>query len=94
MKPKRISIRFNLDCDDDRRAWEALHRLDAKSINREIIMRINATEQANVLKELVRQVVAEELLKIPQGGSVQLLPTQRENCAEEIESVFDFLDSF
>lgn len=93
MKPKRISVRFNLDCDDDRRAWEILHRLDAKSINREIIMRINTTEQANVLKELIRQVVAEELAKIPQGGSVQP-PLQQEDCAEEIEGVFDFLNSF
>lgn len=93
MKPKRISVRFNLDCDDDRKAWEILHRLDAKSINREIIMRINATEQANVLKELVRQVVAEELTKIPQGSSFQP-PPQQEDCAEEIEGVFDFLNSF
>ena len=93
MKPKRISVRFNLDCDDDRKAWEILHRLDAKSINREIIMRINATEQANVLKELVRQVVAEELAKIPQGSSFQPSP-QQEDCAEEIEGVFDFLNSF
>ena len=93
MKLKRISIRFNLDCDDDRRAWEALHRLDAKSINREIIMRINTTEQANVLKEVIRQVVAEELAKAPQGSPAQP-PLQQENCAEEIESVFSFLDSF
>ena len=93
MKLKRISIRFNLDCDDDRRAWEALHRLDAKSINREIIMRINTTEQANVLKEVIRQVVAEELAKAPKD-CLAPIPLQQEKCAEEIESVFSFLDSF
>lgn len=45
MKLKRFSLRFNLDREDDRRAWEALHRMDARSINREIIARINAKEQ-------------------------------------------------
>ena len=45
MKVKRLSLRFNLDREDDRRAWEALHRMDARSINQEIIARINAKEQ-------------------------------------------------
>ena len=93
MKIKRISVRFNLDCDDDRMAWEVLHRMDAHSINREIIARINAKERADVLKELIRQVVAEELAKAPKDSFIQAAP-QQENCAEEIESVFDFLDSF
>ena len=61
MKLKRFSLRFNLDREDDRRAWEALHRMDARSINREIIARINAKEQTDVLKELIRQIVSEEL---------------------------------
>ena len=39
MSVKRISLRFNLDNADDRRAWEALHRLGSRSINREIITR-------------------------------------------------------
>ena len=58
MKLKRFSLRFNLDREDDRRAWEALHRMDARSINREIIARINAKEQTDVLKELIRQIEA------------------------------------
>ena len=93
MKIKRFSLRFNLDWEDDRRAWEALHRMDAQSINKEIIARINAKEQTDVLKDFIRQVVSEELAKVPQGSSVQP-PPQQENCAEEIENVFDFLDSF
>ena len=74
-------------------AWEALHRLDAQSINKEIITRINAKEQVDVLKELIRQVVTEELAKAAKDGPVQL-PLQRENCAEGIDEVFDFLNSF
>ena len=42
MKVKRFSLRFNLDRENDRRAWEALHRMEARSINQEIIARINA----------------------------------------------------
>ena len=61
MKLKRFSLRFNLDREDDRRAWEALHRMDTRSINQEIIARINAKEQTDVLKELIRQTVSEEL---------------------------------
>jgi hypothetical protein len=93
MKIKRFSLRFNLDWEDDRRAWDALHRMDAQSINKEIIARINAKEQTDVLKDLIRQVVSEQLANILQGGSVQP-PPQQEDCAEEIENVFDFLDSF
>ena len=37
MNTKRFSLRFNLEREDDRRAWEALHRMDARSINQEII---------------------------------------------------------
>ena len=49
--------------------------------------------QTDVLKDLIRQVVSEQLANILQGGSVQP-PPQQEDCAEEIENVFDFLDSF
>ena len=68
MKLKRFSLRFNLDREDDRRAWEALHRMDARSINREIIARINAKEQTDVLKELIRQIVSEELERTAENG--------------------------
>ena len=74
-------------------AWDALHRMDTQPINKEIIARINAKEQTDVLKDFIRQVVSEQLANIPQGGSVQP-PLQQENCVEEIENVFDFLDSF
>ena len=90
MKLKRFSLRFNLDREDDRRAWEALHRMDARSINREIIARINAKEQTDVLKELIRQIVSEELAE---NGHDR--PAARaEASAEDLNAVFDFLNSF
>lgn len=93
MKIKRFSLRFNLDWEDDRRAWEALHRMDTQSINKEIIARINAKEQTDVLKDFIRQVVSEELARTTGGSSIQPA-AQTEASAEEINSVFDFLDSF
>ena len=89
MSVKRISLRFNLDNADDRRAWEALHRLGSRSINREIITRINAKEQEDRLKDLIHQAISDELSRTAIRGLV--LPLVE---AEEMNSVFDFLDSF
>ena len=85
MSVKRISLRFNLDNADDRRAWEALHRLGSRSINREIITRINAKEQEDRLKDLIHQAISAI-------RGLVLPPPLVE--AEEMNSVFDFLDSF
>ena len=93
MKIKRISLRFNLDNEDDRRAWDALHRLDAQSLNKEIIARINEKELTHVLKDCIRQAVSEEFSKAAKDGAVRLI-SQDENNAEEIAEVFNFLDSF
>ena len=93
MKLKRFSLRFNLDREDDRRAWEALHRMDTRSINQEIIARINAKEQTDVLKELIRQIVLEELERTAEDGH-DWPAAQTEASAEDLNAVFDFLDSF
>lgn len=93
MKVKRLSLRFNLDREDDRRAWEALHCLDVRSINQEIIARINTKEQTDVLKELIRQIVSEELSRATEIGTIR--PVARgEASAEDIDAVLAFLDSF
>ena len=93
MTVKRFSLRFNLDREDERKAWDAIHRTDARTVNKEIISRINAKEQTKALEDLIRRVIAEELAKNSGGMSV-LQPTQSENGTEEIEDVFSFLDSF
>lgn len=93
MKLKRISLRFNLDRVEDRRAWEALHRMDTRSINREIITRINAKEQTDVLKETIRQIVSEELERTAENGHDRPA-AQAEASAEDLNAVFDFLNSF
>lgn len=92
MNTKRFSLRFNLDREDDRRAWEALHRMDARSINQEIIARINAKEQTDVLKELIRQTVSEELERTAKNG-YDRPAAQAEASTEDLNAVFDFLNS-
>lgn len=37
MSYKRISIRFNLDIEDERNAWELLHSSSCGPINKEVI---------------------------------------------------------
>ena len=93
MTVKRFSLRFNLDREEDRKAWEAIHRMDARTVNKEIITRINAKEQTDALESLIRQVISEELAKPPNGSAV-LQPVQDKNGEEEIENMFNFLDSF
>ena len=85
MNTKRFSLRFNLDREDDRRAWEALHRMDTRSINQEIIARINAKEQTDVLKELIRQTVSEELERTAKN-SRDRPAAQAEASAEDLNS--------
>lgn len=45
MSYKRISLRFNMEDADERRAWELLHNGDIAVINTEIIKRINDAER-------------------------------------------------
>ena len=87
MKVKRICLRFNPDRADDRRAWEALHRMDARSINPEIIARINAKEQTDMLKALIRQTVSEELERTAKN-SRDRPAAQAEASAEDLNGYF------
>ena len=93
MKLKRFSLRFNLDRENDRRAWEALHRMDARSINQEIIARINAKEQTDVLKELIRRPYPKNWSE-PTKNGYDRPAAQAEASTEDLNAVFDFLNSF
>ena len=57
MKIKRLSLRFNLDNETDRKAWERLLTV-ADSKNKAIIMAINAYfEQRGNLTEVIRETI-------------------------------------
>ena len=54
MSYKRISIRFNLDIEDERNAWELLHSSSCGPINKEVIDSINTAHKLSTLEALLR----------------------------------------
>ena len=108
MSIKNLKIRFNLDKENDRKAYEYLQCAD-HSYSKAVISAIceylglserTATEDAFL--ERVISTIREETAKInPLGGLLQFVqtpsaqtPAEKENKAETEEAVLDFLDSF
>ena len=108
MSIKNVKIRFNLDKENDRKAYEYLQGAD-HSYSKAVVSAIceylelserTATEDAFL--ERVITTIKEELAKNnPLGGLLQLvqtppaqIPTEQENKAETEETVMDFMDNF
>ena len=92
MSIKRMSLRFNLDNEADRKAWELLQNL-SDSKNKAIISAINGYfEQDNNLAEIVRETIAECLRNIS-VVQAQVEPTT-EKLSEEENELMDSLDMF
>ena len=108
MSIKNLKIRFNLDKENDRKAYEYLQGAD-RSYSKAVISAIceylelserTATEDAFL--ERVITTIKEELAKAnPLGGLLQLvqappaqIPAEKENKAETEETVMDFMDNF
>ena len=90
MSYKRISIRFNLDIEDERNAWELLHSSSCGPINKEVIDSINTAHKLSTLEALLRKVISEELRNI----SLRI-PFDTDSASDENESsIMDFLESF
>ena len=108
MSVKNVKIRFNLDKENDRRAYEYLQNAE-ESYSKAVISAVcgfmelserTATEDA--ILERVISTIREEAAKItPLCGLLQFVqtpsaqtPAEKENNAETEEAVLDFLDSF
>ena len=108
MSIKNLKIRFNLDKENDRKAYEYLQGAD-HSYSKAVVSAIceylelserTATEDAFL--ERVITTIKEELAKNnPLGGLLQLVQTppaqiltEKENKAETEETVMDFMDNF
>ena len=108
MSIKNVKIRFNLDKENDRKAYEYLHSAE-KSYSKAVISVICeyidlserlATEDA--FRERIIATIREEVSKSnPFGGLLKLvqtppaqIPTKKENKAETEETVIDFMDNF
>lgn len=94
MSYKRISLRFNMTDDEDRRAWDYLHRNGISIIGKEIIRLVNDAEKYRGLEELLRRIISEELGRILFEPSFEIQPKRTEQEKRETEeSILDFLDS-
>ena len=108
MSIKNLKIRFNLDKENDRKAYEYLQSADhsySKVVISAICEYLELSERAATEDAFLERVIAtikEELAKAnPLGGLLQLvqtppaqIPAEKENKAETEETVIDFMDSF
>ena len=108
MSIKNVKIRFNLDKENDRRAYDYLQGAE-KSYSKAVISAIcgfmelsERTAAEDAFLERVISTIREEVGKSnPLGGLLQFVqtppaqtPAEKENNAETEETVLDFLDSF
>ena len=105
---KNVKIRFNLNNENDRKAYDYLQGAE-KSYSKAVISAIceylglserTATEDAFLARVIA--TIKEELAKAnPFGSLLQLvqtppaqIPVEKENKAETEETVMDFMDNF
>ena len=107
MSIKNLKIRFNLDKENDRKAYEYLQGADhsySKAVISAICEYLELSERTATEDAFLERVIAtikEELAKAnPFGGLLQLVqtpsaptPTEKENTENE-ETVMDFMDNF
>ena len=91
MSVKRMSLRFNLDKEEERRAWEHLQAVPG-SRNRAVINAINQTlpeDLADVIRSTVRECFR-EFSAVPAEKPVQI-PAISEDELGLLDSLEDFL---
>lgn len=92
MSYKRISVRFNMDVDAERKAWEIIHEKGNGLVGKEVINAINTSSELSNLEKMIRRVVSEELKK------AMFIPPEPAACNPEIEEseneILDFLEAF
>jgi len=108
MSIKNVKIRFNLDKENDRKAYEYLQGAE-KSYSKAVISAIcgfmelsERTAFEDAFLEKIISTIREEVAKSnPLGGLLQFVqtptaqtPAEKENNTETEETVLDFLDSF
>ncbi len=92
MKIKRLSLRFNLDNETDRKAWEHLLTV-TDSKNKAIIMAINAYfEQGGNLTEVIRETIRDCLKDMSVIQTAEVLPAEKISADED--ELMDSLDLF
>ena len=93
MQRKKLTLRFDLDRPEDKRAWEYLQSLSGVSMNRTVLAIINQAEQVNRIQELIRSAIREEL-GTWKGTSFQPAPMEPVYEDGMDDTIMDFLDNF
>lgn len=108
MSVKNVKIRFNLDKENDRKAYDYLQSAE-KSYSKAVISAIcefmelseKAVAEEAFLERVISTIREETAKSNPLGGLLQFVqtpsvqtPAEKENNAETAEAVLDFLDSF
>lgn len=92
MSYKRISVRFNMDVDAERKAWEIIHEKGNGLVGKEVISAINTSSELSGLEKMIRKVVSEELKK---AMFIPSEPAAYSSDTEESENeILDFLETF
>ncbi len=94
MQRKKLTLRFDLDHPEDRRAWEYLQRLNPASRNKAVLASINQPERASRVQGMIRGIIREELDAALKQLPVQPVQTEPESDDGMDDTIMDFLDSF
>ena len=86
MSIRRISVRFNLDKETERKAWEKLDGLSSISKNKAIIEAINETDASII--ETIKRTITDCLKNIAVS-----IPAEKEDKTEITEDENTLLDS-
>ena len=92
MSYKRISVRFNMDVDAERKAWEIIHEKRNGLVGKEVINAINTSNELSSLEKMIRKVVSEELKKVTMIPFEQAVSDPETEEAEN--NILDFLENF
>lgn len=92
MSYKRISVRFNMDVDAERKAWEIIHEKGNGFVGKEVISAINTSSELSGLEKMIRKIVSEEL---KEAGFIPSESAARNPETEESEAdILNFLGTF
>ena len=94
MQRKKMTLRFDLDCPEDRRAWEYLQGLNAVSLNRTLLAIINQAERISLMQAEFRSIIREELSTALKQLSVQPVRMEPVGDDEMDDTIMDFLENF
>ena len=94
MQRKKLTLRFDLDHPEDKRAWEYLQRLNAVSLNRALVFIINQAECTSLIKDEFRGIVRGELAAALKQIPVQPVPIEPVCDDEAADTIMDFLENF